>query len=86
MALEDLSSLRGGHLRVGASQTTGTYLLPRMLGLFRHKHPDVVVQLHVHSTRRTSCYHCILGTRNHQVADSIRTAIEREAQMPESMR
>lgn len=53
-ALEDLNSLRGGHLRVGASQTTGTYLMPRMLGLFRHKHPDVVVQLHVHSTRRTS--------------------------------
>ena len=53
-ALEDLNSLRGGHLRVGGSQTTGTYLMPRMLGLFRHKHPDVVVQLHVHSTRRTS--------------------------------
>jgi len=39
---------------VGASQTTGTYLLPRMIGMFRQKYPDVAVQLHVHSTRRTA--------------------------------
>jgi DNA-binding transcriptional LysR family regulator len=38
---------------VGASQTTGTYLMPRMIGLFRQKYPDVAVQLQVHSTRRT---------------------------------
>ncbi|MFM7382824.1 MAG: LysR substrate-binding domain-containing protein, partial [Microcystaceae cyanobacterium] len=43
-----------GTLIVGASQTTGTYLLPRMIGLFRQKYPDVSVQLQVHSTRRTS--------------------------------
>jgi DNA-binding transcriptional LysR family regulator len=53
-ALEDLQNLQGGTLIVGASQTTGTYLLPRMLGLFREKYPEVSVQLHVHSTRRTS--------------------------------
>ncbi len=53
-ALEDLNSLRGGCLMVGASQTIGTYLMPRMLGLFRHKYPDVSVQLQVHSTRRTT--------------------------------
>ena len=39
---------------MGASQTTGTYLIPRMIGLFREKYPDVSVQLQVHSTRRTS--------------------------------
>ncbi len=39
---------------MGASQTTGTYLLPRMIGVFRQKYPDVAVQLHVHSTRRTA--------------------------------
>ncbi len=39
---------------VGASQTTGTYLLPRMIGMFRQRYPDVAVQLHVHSTRRTA--------------------------------
>ncbi|HBK97506.1 MAG TPA: LysR family transcriptional regulator, partial [Microcoleaceae bacterium UBA10368] len=51
-ALEDLQNLQGGTLIVGASQTTGTYLLPRMIGMFRQKYPDVAVQLHVHSTRR----------------------------------
>ncbi|KKD36374.1 LysR family transcriptional regulator [Limnoraphis robusta] len=53
-AIEDLRNLKGGTLIVGASQTTGTYLLPRMIGLFRQKYPDVAVQLHVHSTRRTA--------------------------------
>jgi DNA-binding transcriptional LysR family regulator len=53
-AIEDLQNLQGGTLIVGASQTTGTYLLPRMIGMFRQKYPDVAVQLHVHSTRRTS--------------------------------
>jgi DNA-binding transcriptional LysR family regulator len=52
-ALDDLHNLRGGSLVVGASQTTGTYLMPRMIGLFRQKYPDVAVQLQVHSTRRT---------------------------------
>jgi DNA-binding transcriptional LysR family regulator len=53
-AIEDLQNLQGGTLIVGASQTTGTYLLPRMIGLFRQSYPDVSVQLHVHSTRRTA--------------------------------
>ncbi len=53
-AIEDLQNLQGGTLIIGASQTTGTYLLPRMIGLFRQRYPDVAVQLHVHSTRRTS--------------------------------
>ena len=52
-ALEDLNSLKGGTLIVGASQTTGTYLMPRMIGAFRQKYPEVSVQLQVHSTRRT---------------------------------
>lgn len=53
-AIEDLQNLQGGTLIIGASQTTGTYLLPRMIGMFRHKYPDVSVQLQVHSTRRTA--------------------------------
>ncbi len=52
-ALDDLKNLKGGSLVVGASQTTGTYLMPRMIGIFRQKFPDVSVQLEVHSTRRT---------------------------------
>jgi len=53
-AIEDLQNLQGGTLIVGASQTTGTYLLPRMIGNFRQRYPEVAVQLHVHSTRRTA--------------------------------
>ncbi|WP_320673580.1 LysR family transcriptional regulator [Prochlorococcus sp. MIT 1341] len=52
-AIDDLHNLKGGSLVVGASQTTGTYLMPRMIGLFRSKFPEVAVQLQVHSTRRT---------------------------------
>lgn len=52
--MEDLQNLQGGTLIVGASQTTGTYLMPRLIGLFRQKYPQVSVQLQVHSTRRIS--------------------------------
>jgi DNA-binding transcriptional LysR family regulator len=51
-AIEDLRSLQGGTLIIGASQTTGTYLMPRLIGLFRQKYPQITVQLQVHSTRR----------------------------------
>ncbi len=51
-ALEDLQNRQGRTLRVGASQTTGTYLLPRLIGWFHQKYPDVAVQLPVHSTKR----------------------------------
>nr|UEQ12176.1 LysR transcriptional regulator [Batrachospermum sp.] len=53
-ALEDLQNLQGGTLVVGASQTTGTYLMPRLIGLFRQRYPQVTVQLQVHSTRLIS--------------------------------
>ena len=52
-AIEDLNNLKGGSLIIGASQTTGTYLMPRMIGHFRQKYPEVSVQLQIHSTRRT---------------------------------
>lgn len=53
-ALEDLQNLQGGTLVIGASQTTGTYLMPRLIGLFRQRYPQVTVQLQVHSTRLIS--------------------------------
>ncbi len=53
-AIEDLDRLHGGSLTIGASQTTGTYLLPRLVGIFRQQYPEVSVQLHVLSTRRTA--------------------------------
>nr|YP_010902595.1 Rubisco operon transcriptional regulator [Hypnea nidulans]WCH54450.1 Rubisco operon transcriptional regulator [Hypnea nidulans] len=53
-ALEDVQNLQGGTLVIGASQTTGTYLMPRLIGLFRQRYPQVTVQLQVHSTRLIS--------------------------------
>ncbi|CAM9106373.1 unnamed protein product [Chrysoparadoxa australica] len=51
-AVKDLKELQNGTLIIGASQTTGTYLLPRILGLFRQRYPQINIQLQVHSTRR----------------------------------
>ncbi len=59
-AVDDLQKLQGGTLIIGASQTTGTYLIPRMMGMFREAYPQVAVQLHVHSTRRT-CWSLVNG-------------------------
>jgi DNA-binding transcriptional LysR family regulator len=51
-AIGDLQNLQTGNLIVGASQTTGTYLMPRLIGLFRQRYPQINVQLQVYSTRR----------------------------------
>ncbi len=51
-ALEDLQNLQGGTLSVGASQTPGTYLMPKLIGQFRQKCPKIAVQLHVRSTHQ----------------------------------
>lgn len=51
-ALDELHALQAGTLIIGASQTTGTYLMPRLVGLFRHKYPKINLELQVHSTRK----------------------------------
>ena len=53
-ALDELHTLQSGTLIIGASQTTGTYLMPRLIGLFRHKYPQITVELQVHSTRKVA--------------------------------
>ncbi len=53
-AIGDLESLRGGVLTLGASQTTGTYLMPQLIGMFRQSYPEVAVQLQVRSTRQVA--------------------------------
>ncbi len=53
-AIGDLESLRGGVLTLGASQTTGTYLMPQLIGMFRQRYPEVSVQLQVRSTRQVA--------------------------------
>ena len=52
VALGDLLNLRTGDLVLGASQTTGTYLMPKVIATFRHRFPLVNVTLQVESTNR----------------------------------
>ncbi len=53
-ALDELQTLQTGGLTIGASQTTGTYLMPRLIGIFRNKYPKINIELQVHSTRKIS--------------------------------
>ena len=52
--LKDLSELQSGKLVIGASQTTGTYLMPKIIGLFQQKYHNIDVQLNVDSTRKVA--------------------------------
>ena len=49
--LQDLNNLQSGRLSIGGSQTTGTYILPKMIGLFRENYPHISIDLQVNSTR-----------------------------------
>jgi DNA-binding transcriptional LysR family regulator len=51
-ALEDLENLQGGILSLGASQTPGTYFMPKLIAQFRQQYPKIAVQLHVRSTHQ----------------------------------
>jgi DNA-binding transcriptional LysR family regulator len=44
-ALDELQTFQSGTLIIGASQTTGTYLMPRLIGIFRHKYPHISIEL-----------------------------------------
>lgn len=50
-ALIDLKNGERGNLTVGASQTIGTYLLPRVLALFAQNYPQIALKVQVNSTR-----------------------------------
>jgi DNA-binding transcriptional LysR family regulator len=50
-ALNDIKSGDRGNLTVGASQTIGTYLMPRVLTLFAQNYPQINIQVQVNSTR-----------------------------------
>ena len=50
-ALNDLKNGDRGNLIVGASQTIGTYLMPRILALFAQDYPQINLAVHVDSTR-----------------------------------
>lgn len=50
-ALIDLKNGERGKLIVGASQTIGTYLMPRILALFAQNYPQINLNVQVNSTR-----------------------------------
>jgi len=50
-ALIDLKNGERGNLTVGASQTIGTYLMPRVLALFAQTYPQIDLTVQVNSTR-----------------------------------
>ena len=47
----DLKNGDRGNLIVGASQTIGTYLMPRVLALFAQNYPQITLKVQVSSTR-----------------------------------
>jgi DNA-binding transcriptional LysR family regulator len=50
-ALIDLKNGERGNLIVGASQTIGTYLMPKVLALFAKNYPQIDLKVQVNSTR-----------------------------------
>merc|ERR1711935_1240931 len=50
-ALIDLKKGDRGNLKVGASQTIGTYLMPRILALFAQNYPQIDLKVQVNSSR-----------------------------------
>jgi DNA-binding transcriptional LysR family regulator len=53
-AVAELAGLRRGSLSIGASTVPGTYLLPRLLGEFRVRHPEVRLVLRIGDTREVA--------------------------------
>jgi DNA-binding transcriptional LysR family regulator len=49
-ALEDLTGMRRGHLRLGASQTVGSYWLPRHMVAFADRYPAIETSLTIGNT------------------------------------
>ncbi|MGE5617996.1 MAG: selenium metabolism-associated LysR family transcriptional regulator [Sphingomonadaceae bacterium] len=50
--LNHLKGLKSGHLRIAASATAGTYLLPPLLGKFKRKYPGVEVSLEIYNSQQ----------------------------------
>src|ERR1700694_1830165 len=51
-ALEFVKGIQAGHLRVGASPTPATYLLPDLLDRYHRRHPAAEISLTVDVTAR----------------------------------
>lgn len=46
-AMQELGGLERGSLRVGASSTAGIYILPSILGAFKHRYPKVDIAMDI---------------------------------------
>src|SRR6185503_15464467 len=51
-AIEDLQGLERGLIRIGASTTPGTYLVPGIIARFKKDHPKIEIRLSVKDTQR----------------------------------
>ena len=51
-SLNDFKSGDRGRLKIGASQTVGTYLMPRIVSLFAQNYPQIKFKIHVDSTHK----------------------------------
>ncbi len=46
-AIEEIRNLKSGHLRIGANQSVGEYLLPEIVEEFRKRHPAVKIRVSI---------------------------------------
>lgn len=53
-AMREIADARMGHLSIGASNTNGTYVLPRRLATFRRDNPDVRISMFIGNTEQIS--------------------------------
>jgi DNA-binding transcriptional LysR family regulator len=53
-AMREIAGLKRGALNIGASTVPGTYLLPRLLGAFRARYPEIRLGLRIGDTRQVA--------------------------------
>ena len=48
--IDDINNLKQGKLRIGASMTIGTYLLPKIINQFQQQHPKLEIKFMIDNT------------------------------------
>ena len=54
IAMQEIANVDRGELNIGASNTIGTYLLPRWLAIFRARYPSIAVSIFVGNTEQVA--------------------------------
>ncbi len=49
--MHEFADVRAGELRIGATLTIGTYVLPELVARFRTTHPSIVLRVEIENTR-----------------------------------